>query len=69
MKEQDEAPEEDLSEVKIGNLPKKEFKVMTIRIIKELGRRIGKQSERLEVFNKELENRSSRRGAVVNESD
>ena len=43
MKEQDKAPGEELSEVEIGNLSKKEFKVMTIRIVKELGRRMDKQ--------------------------
>ena len=31
MKEQDKTLEEKLSEVEIGNLPKKEFRVMIIR--------------------------------------
>ena len=30
MKEQDKTPEEQLSEVKIGNLPDKEFRVMIV---------------------------------------
>ena len=39
-KEQDKAPEE-LNEVEIGNLPKKEFKVMTVKTIKELREKRG----------------------------
>ena len=36
MKEQDKIPEEKLSEVEIRNLPKNEFRVMTINTIKEI---------------------------------
>ena len=39
MKEQNKTPEEELTEVETGNLPKKEFKVMIVKMIKELGRR------------------------------
>ena len=46
MKEQDKPPEEQLSEVDIGNLPKKEFRVMTVKLIKELRRRMDTQSEK-----------------------
>ena len=56
MKEKDKSPEEELSEVEIGNLPNKEFKIMVIKMIKGLGRRMDSQSEKLDVFNKELEN-------------
>ena len=48
-------PEEVLGEVETGNLPKKEFKVMIAKMIKELGR-MDQQSEKLEVLNKTLEN-------------
>ena len=46
---------EELSEVEmeIGNLPEKEFRVMIVKMIKELGRRMDAQSEKLEGFNKE----------------
>ena len=54
MKEQNKTPEEELSEVEIGNLPEKEFKIMIVNMIKELGRRMVVQSKKLEVFNKEL---------------
>lgn len=52
-REQNKTTEEGLSEVDIGSLPKKEFRIVTVKIIKELGRRIDAQSEKLEVFNKE----------------
>ena len=54
-KEQDKTPEGELSKVETGNLPEKEFRVMIVKMIKELGRRMDEQSEKLEVFNKELE--------------
>ena len=54
-KEQNKTPEE-LSELEIGNLPKKEFKVMIIKKIQELGRRMDAQSKKSEVFNKQLQN-------------
>ena len=56
MKQQDRTPKEELSDVKIGNLPKKEFSVMIIKMIKELGRRMDAQSKKLKAFNKKLEN-------------
>ena len=56
MKEKDKTPEEELSEVKIGNLPEKVFSIMIIKMSKELGRRMDAESKKLEVFNKELEN-------------
>ena len=53
MKEQDKTPEEEISEVETGNLPKKEFRVIIVKMIKELGRRVDAQSEKLDVFDKE----------------
>ena len=49
MREQYKTPEEELSEVEIGNLPKKEFRVKIIKMIKEFRRRINAQREKLEV--------------------
>ena len=54
MKEQDKNSEEDLSEVEIANLLKKEFKVMTVKMIRELRRRMDDQSKKLEVFLKRV---------------
>ena len=39
-----------------GNLPKREFRVVIAKMIKEIKRRMDAQSEKLEVLNKELEN-------------
>ena len=50
--DQDKTQEEELSELEIGNLPNKEFKVMILKMIKELRRRMDEHSEK---FNKELE--------------
>ena len=55
-KEQDKTPGEELSDVEISNLSEKVFRVMIIKIIKELRRRMDAQSEKLEVSKKELEN-------------
>ena len=52
-KEQDKIPEKELSKMEINNLPDKEFKLMIIKMLNELGRRIDKHSEK---FNRELEN-------------
>ena len=43
MKEQDKTPEE-LSEVEIGNLPEKEFRVMIVKMINELRKRMDAQN-------------------------
>ena len=36
-KEQDKSPEEQLTEVKIGNLHEKDFRVIIVRMIQDLG--------------------------------
>lgn len=39
-KDQDKALKEELSEVEMGKLPEKELRVMTVKLIKELGRSV-----------------------------
>ena len=51
MKEQDKTPEEELNEVEISNLLDKEFKVMILKMLKELRRRMDEHNE----VNKESE--------------
>ena len=51
-KEQDKTREE-LSDVEIGNLPEKEFRVMTVKMIQTLGRKMNAQIDKLGVFNRE----------------
>ena len=38
IKEQDKTPEKQLNEVEIGNLPEKEFRIMILKVIQDLGR-------------------------------
>ena len=50
-------PEEQLSEVELGNLPEKEFRITTVKMIQDLRNRLETQIENIkEMFNKELEN-------------
>ena len=56
MKEQDKTSEKQLNEVKMGNLPEKEFRIMTVKMIQDLGTRMGAKIEKMqEMFNKDLE--------------
>ena len=51
MKGQDKTPENQLNEVEIGNLPEKEFRIMIVKIIQDLGKTMKKMQE---MFTKEL---------------
>jgi len=42
--------------MEIGNLPKKELRLIIIKTIKEIRKRVNAQSENFEVFDKKLEN-------------
>ena len=56
MKEQDKTLEEQLNEVGIGNLPEKEFRIMIVKMIQDLGKRMEAKIEKMqEMFNKDLE--------------
>ena len=46
--------------MEVSNLPEKKFRVVVVKMLKELGRRLDEQSEKIEVFNKELENRRTK---------
>ena len=48
MKEQDKSPEEQLSEVETGNLPEKEFRVMIVKMIQNLGKRMEAQIKKIQ---------------------
>ena len=67
MKEQDKTPEEQLCEVEIGNLPKKEFRVMIVKMTQDLGKRTDAQTEKIqEIFNKELEDLKNKQTEMNN---
>ena len=56
MKEQDKTPEKQLNEVGIGNLLEKEFRIMIVKMIQDLGKRMEAKMEKMqEMFNKHLE--------------
>ena len=57
MKEQDKTPEKKLNELEIGNLQEKEFRVMIVKMIQNLGKRMEKIQE---TFNKDLEELKSK---------
>ena len=57
MKEQDKTPEKQLSrEVEIGSIREKEFRIMIVKMIQDLGKRMEAKIEKMqEIFNKDLE--------------
>ena len=56
MNEQDKTPEKQLNEVEIGNLPEKEFRIMIVKMTKDLGKRKEAKIEKMqEMLNKDVE--------------
>ena len=56
MKEQNKVPEQHLSEVEIGNLLEKEFRIMIVKMIQDIRKRMEESIEKMqEMFNKDLE--------------
>ena len=56
MKEQGKTPEKQVNEMEIGNLPEKEFRIMIVKMIQDLGKRMEANIEKMqEMFNKDLE--------------
>ena len=56
MKEQDKTPEKQLNEVERGNLPEKEFRIMIVKMIQDLGKGMEAKIKKIqEMFNKDLE--------------
>ena len=61
-KEQDKTPEKELNELEIGRkriqkiLPEKEFRIMIVQMIQDLGKRMEVKIKKMqEMFNKDLE--------------
>ena len=57
MKGQDKIPGKQLKEVEIGNLPEKEFRIMIVKMIQDLGKTIEKMQE---IFTKDLQEPKNR---------
>ena len=61
IKKQDKIPENQLNEVEIGNPPGKEFRIMIVKMIQDLGKRMEVKIEKMqEMFNKDLEELKSK---------
>ena len=63
MKGQDKTPEKQLSEVEIGNLPEKEFRIMIVKVIQDLGKTMEKMQE---MFTKDLEELKNKQTEMTN---
>ena len=56
VNEQDKTLEKQLNEVEVSNLPEKEFRIMIVKMIQDLGKRMEAKIKNLqEMFNKDLE--------------
>ena len=56
LKEQDKSSEKQLNEVEIGNVSEKELRIMTVKMIQDLGKRMEAKIEKMQqMFNKDLE--------------
>ena len=63
MKEQDKNPPDLANKEEIGSLPEKEFRIMIVRMIQNLGNRREKIQE---TFNKDLEELKSKQTVMNN---
>ena len=63
MKEQGKSPPDQTNEEEIGSLPEKEFRVMIVKMIQNLGNRMEKIQE---TFNKDLEELQSKQTMMKN---
>ena len=63
MKERGKNSPDQVNEEEIGSLPEKEFTVMVVKMIQNLGNRIGKIQE---TFNKDLEELKSKQTMMNN---
>ena len=56
MKGQDKIPENQLNNVETGDLPEREFRIMIVKMIQDLGKRMEAKIEKMqEMFTKDLE--------------
>ena len=67
MKEQEKTPEKQLNEVEVSNLPEKEFRIVIVKMIQDLGIRMEAKIEKMqEMFNKDLEELKNKQTEVNN---
>ena len=63
MKEQGQNPPDLTNEEEIGSLPEKEFRIMIVKMIQNLGKRIDKMQE---TFNKDIEELKRNQATMIN---
>ena len=67
IKEQDKTTEQ-LSEVEIGNLLKKEFRIIIVKMLQDLRKRMNADIKKIqEIFNKELEDLKAEMNNTISE--
>ena len=67
MKEQVKTIQKQLNEVEIGNLPEKEFRIMIVKMIQDLGKRMEAKIEKMqEMFNIDLEELKNKQAEMNN---
>ena len=65
LKEQDKTPEKRVNEENIGNLLEKEFRIMIMKMIQDLGNRMEKIQEILTKDLEELKNKQSMNNSTI----
>ena len=68
MKEQGKNPQDQASEEEIGSLPEKEFRIMIVKMIQNLGKRMEKIQEMFTKDLEELNNKQTMMNNTINES-
>ena len=63
MKGQDTPPEKQLNEAEVSNLPKKEVRIVIVKMIQDLSKRMEKMQE---VFTKDLEELKNKQTEMKN---
>ena len=67
MKGQDKTPEKQLNEVGLSNLPEREFRIMIVKMIRDLEKRMEAKLEKMqEVFTQDLEELKSKQTEINN---
>ena len=67
MKEPDTSPEKQLNEVEVGNLSEKEFRIIIVKMIQDLGKRMEAKIVKMqEMFTKDLEELKNRLTRMYN---
>ena len=67
MKEQEKPSGKQLSEVEIGNLPEKEFRIMIVKMIQNFGNRMEKIKEMVKKDLEEVQSKQTMMNNTINE--